>query len=391
MAAIAVHSGATGGGRARAQAAEGSGTEREVALFWRAPEQCPDEAWVREEIERLIDRPLYTGDAPVITAIATVRRGQEGGWILGLRTVQHGKRGLRELKAGECHSLAEAAALILALSIDPRAVERRRAAEAAKSEVRKEPSDKPVTREGGVADTIDKQPEPDTIPDASTPEPVPERGPMPEAEPEPQAEPEPDDGSEPEAETELEDELEPEPRAGSRTPVGLALRLEALGEAGALPGLGAGMGAAVALLLDRLRLEGSVGYWPARQAEVEEISGIGGDLALVAGAAGCCYRAWGERLSLSPCAHLELGSMYGKGRNVTRSLQDSALWSALVAGARAGWKVTGWGVLVLEFGLAASLLRPGYTLWVQGVTDRALVHRPAALAPRLRAGIELQL
>jgi len=165
-----------------------------------------------------------------------------------------------------------------------------------------------------------------------------------------------------------------------------------------LPGVGAGMGAAVVLLLERLRLEGSFGYWPEREGLIEEvrIDGIrsfGAELGLLAGAVGACYRAWPELLFLSACAQLEMGSLYGRGTvNVTRSLPDSALWLALLAGVRASWQVARWGGLVLELDLAAPLLLPDYTIRVHGVTDRPLVvHRPAMVAPRLKVGIELRI
>jgi hypothetical protein len=359
-----------------------------LVLAWTAPEGCPDEGWVRREIERLIGRPLAADESPAIVAVAQVRERKEGGWLLRLRTRHGSARGLRELKARTCESLAEAAALILALSIDPSAVERRKAEQAGVEKREETPGSALSQEPTRDVDTEEKRTASEPQADAATPDEKTEteREKASEDESEEEAEDEPEE----EPEEEVDEEGAPE-EYSEPISVGFAFRLEALGEAGALPGVGMGMGAAAALLLDNLRLEGLVGYWPARQGHIEEVSSLGAELALLEGAAGVCYHAWGGSLSLAPCAYLELGSLYGEGFNVTSSLKDSALWVALLAGARAGWRLTSWGAFVLELGLAAPFLRSGYTLRVLGVTDRALVHRPSPLTPRLRVGIELQL
>ncbi len=353
---------------ARAQDSGSPAQEPSVALIWIAPEQCPDERWVKAEVERLIGRPLVTAEGEPTIAVHGILEGTEkGGWVLRLRTVQAGNPGLRELEAEQCGTLAKAAALILALSIDPRAVEERRA-ERTRGDGGT-PTDAPfaaaVEVGAGEAETRRSEPDGERVTETES------------------------EALEPEEQDEPETEVTTEGTSGP--PLHLAFRIEALADAGTLPGMGAGMGAAVALLVERLRLEGSFGYWPEREGRIEEVPSLGAELGLLAGTAGICHRSWGELLSFSACAHIETGSLYGRGANVTRRLQGSALWLALLAGARAGWRVTRWGAFVLELGLAAPLLRPGYTLWVQGVTDRALVHRPATVAPRLRVGIELRI
>ena len=93
--------------------------EAPLTLTWTAPAQCP----ARDEVVADVTRRLASGDsskAPVV-ARAIVKQHKDGTWHVTLTTEQSGARGQRSLQAKTCAEVASATALILALTIDPRA------------------------------------------------------------------------------------------------------------------------------------------------------------------------------------------------------------------------------------------------------------------------------
>jgi hypothetical protein len=93
-----------------------------LTLSWQAPEGCPDLASEHAEIRRRLagaDRPARE---PIV-ASGEIRRDPSGGYLLSLRTAVGGTTGERVLSGQDCRQLAEAAALILAMLINPRAAD----------------------------------------------------------------------------------------------------------------------------------------------------------------------------------------------------------------------------------------------------------------------------
>ncbi|MBC8072929.1 MAG: hypothetical protein IAG13_31695, partial [Deltaproteobacteria bacterium] len=93
-------------------------TPARYALDWRAPQECPDAA----AIARSIDHTL--GDDPpepstTIAAQASIERQGERFRL----TVRIGE-GERVIEAASCDELAETAAFIVAIAVDPRVLER---------------------------------------------------------------------------------------------------------------------------------------------------------------------------------------------------------------------------------------------------------------------------
>src|SRR5258708_2813475 len=87
------------------------------SLTWDAPPDCPDAATVRHAVERLL---AGESDTSVhVDARATVARGDRGSLRVKLVTVREGRIGERTFEATSCRSLADATALIVALTIDP--------------------------------------------------------------------------------------------------------------------------------------------------------------------------------------------------------------------------------------------------------------------------------
>jgi hypothetical protein len=123
-------------GRARA-------AEPELTLTWQAPSGCPTPAEVEAQFARLIGGPSRLPSGKHIDASALVRTSAADRWTLELSTTLEGAPGRRTLAGDSCASVSSAAALILALMIDPAAAERALLAPAPAAE-RPPPSPSPV-------------------------------------------------------------------------------------------------------------------------------------------------------------------------------------------------------------------------------------------------------
>ncbi len=92
----------------------------QLAIEWDVPAtECPTVDAVRGEVTRLLGGAVPADLALEARAVAT-RAG--GRWTLRLRTVMDGTEGERVIEGDACAPLADAAALVLALMIDPEAV-----------------------------------------------------------------------------------------------------------------------------------------------------------------------------------------------------------------------------------------------------------------------------
>lgn len=91
----------------------------QLAIAWDAPDECPDAGVVRAEVLRLLG-----GELPEQLDLDAhgVAHAAEGGWRLTLRTSMAGAEGERVIEGDACDDLGSAAALVLALMIDPSAV-----------------------------------------------------------------------------------------------------------------------------------------------------------------------------------------------------------------------------------------------------------------------------
>ncbi len=90
-----------------------------TTIDWQAGGSCPDGAALRAQLEQRLGRPLSATARHEIEVHGSVSTGDSGGATLTLTTKIDGQIGSRELQATDCNALTQAAALILALSIDP--------------------------------------------------------------------------------------------------------------------------------------------------------------------------------------------------------------------------------------------------------------------------------
>ena len=104
-----------------------------VSLVWNAPEACPS-TYVHERIVHLLGSAVASPDDKLVSAIAEVKHTGSA-WQLRLRTQREDTLGERSFRTSSCIELGHAAALVLALLVNPERV----AAAAPTSPVREPP------------------------------------------------------------------------------------------------------------------------------------------------------------------------------------------------------------------------------------------------------------
>jgi len=130
-----------------------------LELTWRAPSECPGESEVRGELSR-IARARAGRTLRPLTAVVHVH--QAGGEFQAkLRTELDGQAGERELRAGDCATLARSVTLVLALAFGPD-VEVEPAAPPAASEATTKAAEPPA--QGALEPTA--RPAPQSVSDA---------------------------------------------------------------------------------------------------------------------------------------------------------------------------------------------------------------------------------
>lgn len=295
-----------------------------LALDWDAPNGCPDE----DDVEKLVSQRLgehSTTSTSQLSASGRVVR-TPAGFALTLST----PTGERRLESARCDELAQSAAVILALLIDPRAI--------------------PQT------------------PPAAKPEPAPD--------PSPEPEPVPDSAE------------NPQPSAAASDPRRAHgfIRAELVGDAGLLPRVGIGPGVAGGVILDRTTIELSGSYLPGH--DVRDAGSDVGDLRAFIGRLGAC-QALLARPNLGPCGFVEYTRLVGRGDSGLEPARDvdATVWSLLAAARVSGGigPAFGW---MLEIGIGFPLEGASFKV---GAGDAARsVHQTGGVVGRARAGIELR-
>jgi hypothetical protein len=98
--------------------------EPSVRIEWNAPPPCPDREAFVAQVEAHLPGGLARPRERWIEASAYVERDPDGAWRLHLSTRDPAGEGERELvEPNDCATLAETAALVLAISIDPAAAD----------------------------------------------------------------------------------------------------------------------------------------------------------------------------------------------------------------------------------------------------------------------------
>lgn len=314
-----------------------------TSIVWDAPPECPDVAHLRRTIEHYAARGLDTSGALLQSAEGELVP-KPGGYRLQLRMEVAGGGSVdRVLDDASCAVLAETAALMIAVTIDPSAATR---------------------------------PPP---PKEPTPPPKPEPAP-PKPKPAPVVEPRPTTPAP------APRECNAGPRRRDRRPC-VALEVRTGMQLGILPKLvGAGIGGDIAVTWARLRLELGASHWFRRPARIGADRSAGGDLQLSVGSAGACARLGRRAFELPLCAGGELGAMHGRGVGIDSPRTERVLWAAAWAGPRALWIVHPRLVLLGGVDLVVPLAR--YRFEVAGL---GVVHRVGPVGGRFRLGLGVRI
>lgn len=297
-----------------------------IELEWSAPDGCPTRQDVLSRAAALLGQ---TGSEQRIIARGRIRAA-EGEFELELETVTSDGTGRRRLRAGQCGELAQPAALLLALAVDPAVT----APEPAPSEPTSEPT------------PIAPAPAPAAPPTPAAP------GPRPV------------------------DEAR-ESGLAARLALGLA------GDVGALPAPAPGIAGSLGAALGPTTLEARLTVLLEQRAEIG--GGRGGAFALASAGLSACHDVATTPVVLAPCLGVEAGRLSGAGFGVREPGSGSALWVAGLAGLRGVQTLAnGLGVWV-GAELVIPVLRPEFVLENVGV-----VHRPARAGGRAAIGAEVR-
>jgi hypothetical protein len=357
----------------RAIAPEHPSASAGLELRWEAPPECPTRAQLLAAIDATLGEVAEGEHRPPLRVRGHVRAHPTAGFVLRLE-LDDGRAGTRELRGASCKELTEAAALVIAMTIDPRLLETLQGppevtelaptavpvvpgpvdAATAETPSARVPADAPPTgtSERSASDAVATEPSPERSPSATAPAPPPDR------------------------ET---------PR---RSPVPLRFlgRAQAGVGGGPLPGAAAVLGLAAGFSGRGFRVELSASYWTPRTRTSAVNSDVGVRAQLwTLGVHGCGEPRW-RTLSFPLCTGLVAGAVHARGvgelvpRNVASRWVAVALEPGLV-----WWARPRLGVAVRAEGHAV-LARPSLRSEPSGT-----VFTSAPVGGALRAGLELRM
>jgi hypothetical protein len=330
------------------------GKETSVTLRWSAPPGCPTTADVVSEIDRLLgDRA--PAEAP-LEVVGIVTRDDAGRHHVRLEIAGEDGPSTREVDAASCAALGDAAALIIAMTIDPGAVA---AAPPTK------PSSAPPSPTATVGPASGKETSPAVIPIVWSAQKV-----------------SADWVAKP-----LAPQIFPN-REGSLTsknPV-FAVVVRVLSDIGTLPSPTLGIGAAGAVARGRLRFELGISYFPPRTEHFGSLAAAGGDVDLFLGHVFTCVTLLTSgRIDLAPCASFEVGRIHGESFGVSSPGEGAAPWVAAGGAGRLVTRFASRTSLVTSLEAAVPLIRPEFI-----VTGLETLHLPTPVVVRLALGVEVR-
>jgi hypothetical protein len=321
---------------APAHSAKAAEAAPHVALRYDAPDACPDDAQLVASVEHFLGQPLREAREQELSVNVAIQSGPRG---FAAKLSFKSPRGIDERFAEDaaCSKLAEAAALLVALAIDPDRVHAQQAAAEAP---------------------------------APPAEPKPEAPAAPPPAPPPQSEPCP---------------TPPAPPAPARRRYGVA-GASALVGIGVMPHVAPALGVDFGARVGRAQLELVGSYWLTGTADVAGSNPATIEISLATvGLRGCGVlpvSTW----SLLGCAQGQLGDMAGSGQRVDAARTRHALFADVQAQFFAHYtrlEAAPWAGL----GLAWQVKRPAFGLAQQSVADAPF--RPSAVALLGYVGVAL--
>ncbi len=344
-----------------------------LQIDWQAPGTCPQGEELRARALSLVGEAAERADLTVTGRVAQV--GEK--WTLVLELVRKDSRESRTLSDRACRGLAEAAALVIAVAIDPRA-----SGIGAPVPEDSSPGSEPVPRDSTVV-----PPPPAPVTEGLRPMegvPATQGASVPaEATEGPRVQPAAASGSP--GSTPVVAAEPAAPRVAVSVKIG-----GGVGFARLLPGVHGVIDGGLAIGGRGWRVEAS-GLFVPPVRETSDTPGIGGVFRVGAGELrGCGVPAVrGGVLGFPLCAGLQLGAMHGKGEGAGLAVQQSArsLWAALRIGPALRWRPRD-GRVALWLGVDAvvALTRPLFR-----TAGMVTVHEVARLGGQATVGVEVRL
>lgn len=271
-----------------------------LELTWTSPAGCPVTNDVITRIDALL-APRTTRDFEVpLRARAVITQTNPDAFELALDTQQSDQHFARTLRASTCVELADAAALVLALALDP---------------------DLAARRGEGVAP--DAEPDPD-----------------PGSESNPASDPDPDPGSDPGADSEPGPNPSAAPVPAPRNPPRVIilthrkaapswhLAVTAALDLGTTSSVALGPSASLSFSSRAFELALDALWLPPRRSNIPADPTKGGDLQLFALAPRVCFVPLQRRFAAGVCGTFEAGQLSGRGFGTANDSSRATWWAA---------------------------------------------------------------
>lgn len=302
---------------------------RRVNVTVTGPVGCPTSAAVAARVAAYLRHVESSVALPQIEARLVLRT--DGAAVVGTLTmVEAGSATERELRDARCATVADAAALVIALALVP----------------------------GLEVPSVDVSAETDA---ALVADGVPAVG--------------EEDG----------DASDADGAAAARRQIAVSIRAGARGSVGLLSRVAAGAELAVALRGPAWRAELALRTLPPVGARYSSDATFGGDLFAATAALRGCGVFGVDRLELLGCAGVDAGAVFGSGFGVSAPANSAAPWFAIEGAVGLGWALHANFALLLELAVLVPVVRPVFT--VAGLGE---LHRPAAAGGALSLGAELR-
>ncbi|MEO7111358.1 MAG: hypothetical protein ABI183_13040 [Polyangiaceae bacterium] len=292
----------------------------EVTLKWNAPAECPTSASVLAQIERNVGAAKFArADVEANVSALGPRR-----WSVHLVTNVDSAHGERSLEANTCAALADATALIVALTIAP--------------------------AHDDVTPTPTTAPEPAKLKPIETPE---------------------------------DREAAPSPKSRLTGLVAVTL----LGDLGTLPHAGVAPGITIGMMFEIFRAEISGNTWFTQDARSPLSNSEGSHLQLLDLAARGCFRIPFRSIEIAPCLGAGLVHLSIAGFGETFPEQTDDWWLTARVDLVATWTIVDPIAIRALVGAVAPFQRDAVD-FEDSQGDRVELHRPALISGQAAIGVE---
>lgn len=334
-----------------------------IALSWEAPKSCPDERTVRARIQSHLSSDYRTQQDWVAHGRVVVEHAR---LRLELTVRGNGGEAHKTLLSASCESLADAAALLIALALDPNAAGARGAGNAAEVERPAAGGDDAPQRDAATA----------RAPGTAT---APHPGPSSAARSIQPKTPVRSAGA------------SRSPRAAERpaaaaTPVLLGVGIGAALQIGMLPATpAAGLRAHGLVQLGRLRAGAALTLLPEAGAPIDGLTHGRLEARGVLGALEVGWELIAAPAQVQPCALLELGELWVETSDISSPASATTTWLAAGGGLRGAYRVGKHLELAIEALAVAPFRRPRWWLWTSPGEVEGFTAAPLGL--RAHAGV----